>query len=142
MARPPPKSRMLVYSSRHPPKRQFSPSEKGRRADPSTSGPLGPTSSRSHSSARGQPQSGLTLLRVGLRIRLPRSRIQQLFQLQSQGLRLRHGHQVTAGAALVNLHCSPSEPPAARRSRQWRYGPDSTRQLQAETSRRRRSESQ
>lgn len=53
------------------------------------------------SSARGQPESGLTLLRVRLRIGLTRSRIQQLFQLQSQGLRLRHGHQVTVGTALV-----------------------------------------
>lgn len=82
-------------------------SAKGRRVGPSTSGPLGLTLNRAHSSARGQPQSGLTLLRVSLRIRLSRPRIQQLFQLQSQGLRLRHGHQVTVGAALVNPKPKP-----------------------------------
>lgn len=61
------------------------------------------------SSARGQPESGLTLLRVRLRIHLTRSGIQQLFQLQSQGLRLRHGHQVTVGTALVNLEAEPGQ---------------------------------
>lgn len=43
------------------------------------------------------PQSGLTLLRVGLRIRLTRARVQQLLQLQRQ--RPRHRHQVSLRAA-------------------------------------------
>lgn len=108
-APPPPKSGQQVHSRCHPPPLQGStlprhnfPQRKGKKAAPA------------HSSARGRPQSGLTLLRVGLRIRLTRSRIQQLFQLQSQGLRPRHGHQVTVVAALVNVQPrAPSSSPGA-----------------------------
>lgn len=44
------------------------------------------------------PQSGLTLLGVGLRISLARARVQQLLQLQRQWLRSCHGHRVSRGA--------------------------------------------
>lgn len=48
---------------------------------------------RAHRSAHGLAPVNLTLLRIGLRILLARSRVQQLFQLQRQGLWPRHRHQ-------------------------------------------------
>ena len=55
------------------------------------------------------PASGLTLLRVGLRIRLARSRVQQLLQLQRQGLRSRHGHQGLARRRARERRSLPAE---------------------------------
>lgn len=52
------------------------------------------------------PPSGLTLLRLGLRIRFARSRVQQLLQLQRQRLRSRHGHQGLARRRAPE-RCSP-----------------------------------
>lgn len=52
------------------------------------------------------PPSGLTLLRLGLRIRFARSRVQQLLQLQRQRLRSRHGHQGLARRR-ARERCSP-----------------------------------
>lgn len=101
---PPAKSGRHVYSSCHPPPLPgVNPPEETQLREPGEGEQARGPAARPgpHSSTRGRPQSGLTLLRVGLRIRLTRSRIQQLFQLQSQGLRPRHGHRVTVGAALV-----------------------------------------
>lgn len=63
------------------------------------------------------PQSGLTLLGVGLRIRLTRSRVQQLFQLQRQGLRPRHRQRVSLRAAHVNVRPQPGHCLLAESSR-------------------------
>ena len=76
----------------------------------------GSAQGRTHRSARGfaAPVS-LTLLWVGLWIRLAWSRVQQLFQLQRQGLRPSHRHQDSLPSAPGTGTCgtSPGRSPLA-----------------------------
>lgn len=82
---------------------------------PAPHAPSGSALGRAYRSAHGLAPVSLTLLRVGLRVLLARSWIQQLFQLQRQGLRPRHRHQ-------PRLHARECAAPARARTRLSRPG--------------------